>query len=233
MNKWMITFLVSVALVLITAVVNELIITTGKDDLITVEQKKILSTLEYKKEKRLKMLCEYYKSNLFMNEEVVSLLESKIDKSRCTESGVISPEISEDIVKRARDEEALNLLNQCWQEQTPVTHQCTASRKKQLFGSRSSSCVLKLDPGRDRIFVQDQVFVESEYYRRIDSQTAKDAVEAIKEGELIRGFKGQISCRTTNNLGSRCKVTAQVKAISFPKKCVEIQDLLKEALLPH
>ena len=228
MNKWLITFLVSVALVVITAFVNELIMTTGTDDLIAVEQERILSILDIKKEDRLDKLCEYYMSNFFLNEDVVSLLESNIAvaESTCTKSGVLSAEIPKEIVKRARDKKALDLLNQCWKTKTPVTHQCTASRKKQLFGSRSSSCVLKLEPGQDRIFVQDQVFVESEYYRRIDSETAKVAVKATTEG-----FKGQISCRTTNTLGSRCKVSAEVKAISFSKNCVEIQDLLKEALL--
>ena len=197
-----------------------------------VEQEKILSVLDATdKEVREEKLCDYYKSNLFMNENIIELLEQNIDKSRCTGSGLIPQDIPDSTLKIVTDEQKKEMLKKCWEEKELVTGTCSAYRKKKFFYGRNRSCTINLTAGEGKFFVQDKVFVKSEYRRRPISLPVVEEMKAETDEEKhINRFSGDISCKTSGNLGSWCKVAAEVEAFAYKKECAEVQNLLKKTI---
>lgn len=207
---------------------NESVKISGQNDLLQMEQEKILEFSNLPKNKRLSLFCELHHFNLLAHEVTSEKIKSAISNDPgCTADGYI-PE-----TKDAPASLITITVDTCVENSSLATASCRAYDKSGFHSRPSASCSLTLKAEEGRFFAQKKVAVLSESYRNLNGyQRAIDAVSpSERDNGVIRSFSGNIACTNDKGTGRTCEANATVRAISYPDSCLDLSKELENITL--
>lgn len=215
---------------------NESVKTSGQNELLQVEQEKILEIMKLPKSERMLLLCALHHSDLLTHEVTAAKVRNVISQNPgCTAEGYTAQK-EEDATASLASDAAINTeIQNCVKASSVVTASCRAYDKSGFHSSPNDSCPLKLDAADGGFFAQKTVTVLSESYRNLKGDPAIYAVEPVllDQDSVIRSFSGSIACTNSKGTGRTCEASATIRAISYPEDSCLILSKELENLTPE